>query len=179
MALDDNFMYFPEMGEGILPRGESSDTYYEKRGAFEINGVKFTVSQSDETLSQGQKGAAKGRAKFANVTVDKEVDSSSATLFKACTKGARFPEVILVIRRSGAQPINYVQYVLQDVAITGIDWEVQADKPPSEKITLSYVALGFRYYPQKSDGSAGTPKTWSWSTATNDSGPSNFLGPYD
>src|SRR5262249_38479854 len=124
----DNFLWFPEPAKGGLligkssqPEGETSDSFFSKKKALEIKSFSFGVSQA-ETTGSGTTGAGAGKAKFEEFSVEKGVDLASVPLYNACTAGAHFGSVMLVIRKAGGTNLLYIQYIFRIVFVTGITW---------------------------------------------------------
>src|ERR1017187_1473672 len=165
----DNFMWFPEVGEGVRPEGETTDTWFARLRAFELIKFGFAMKQSDLNVAKGSgSGSEAGRAKFQEFQVDKMVDLASAMLYKACSLGTKFPSAMLAVRKVGGRNLLYIQYIFRDVAVTGITWAGGSGaEAPTEAITFSFQAMGFQYIQQKPDGSEGRKLLWSWSTAEN------------
>ena len=167
----DNFMWFPEAGEGVKPEGETSDTWFARLQAFEVARFGFSMKESDLNAAKGSgSGSEAGRAKFQQFQIDKLVDLASAMLYKACSLGTKLPSAMLAVRKVGGRNLLYLQYIFRDVMVTGITWSGGIGvETPVEQITFSFQAMGFQYIQQKDDGSQGRKLQWSWSTAENQS----------
>src|SRR5262245_38573848 len=124
----DNFLWFPEPAKGGLlsgkanqPEGETTDTWFKKKKAFELLSLSFGVSQA-ETTGSGSGGAGTGKAKFDEFTIEKAVDLASVPLFVACTVGAHYPSVMMAVRKAGGSHMLYLQYIFRQVFVTNISW---------------------------------------------------------
>jgi len=170
----DNFLYFPAaavggllQGKSTQPEGESTDDWFSKHKAIEINTFKFGVAQA-ETTGSGTTGSSAGKAKFAEFEIEKDVDQSSAPLFGACTAGAHYPSLMLVIRKAGGANLLYLQYIFMQVFVTGISWSGGGgEENPKETIKFKYGAMGVQYVQQLATGGEGTKMSGAWSTTTN------------
>jgi len=166
MALNDNFMWFPDSDDD--PRGETTDEWFAPKGAFEVLKFDFSVTQTDQkapTKQEGSDGSKAGKCKFGELSVDKIIDSASPMLARACSKGTAFPSVMLAARKSGARLI-YLQLIFRDVAVTGVTWSVEGGEPvqaPTETVVFSFNAMGFQYAQQSAKGKRGRRTNWSWS----------------
>lgn len=170
----DNFLWFPAAATGGLlseaatkPQGETTDNWFSKKGAFECLSVSFGVSQA-ETTGSSTTGAAAGKAKFEEFSIEKFVDLASVPLYNACTAGAHFPSVMLAIRKAGGSNLLYLQYIFRQVFVTGINWSGGGgEEAPKETIKFKFGAMGIQYARQLSTGAGGTPIQALWSTTTN------------
>jgi type VI secretion system secreted protein Hcp len=170
----DNFLWFPEPAKGGLltgksaqPEGETTDTWFKKKKALEIKSFSFGVAQA-ETSGSGSTGAGAGRAKFEEFGIEKGVDLASVPLYNACTAGAHFPSVMLVIRKAGGSNLLYIQYVFRMVFVTNISWNGgSGEEAPGETVKFKFGAMGIQYIQQKADGTEGTKIQGLWSTTTN------------
>jgi type VI secretion system secreted protein Hcp len=171
--IGDNFMWFPESTGGWKAEGETSDTFFAAKKAFEILNFKFTMDNKETVDAPGGKGgtggkpgSAAGKAKFAEFEIDKEVDSASVPLYRACSTGQMIPTIMLAIRKAGGSGLIYLQYVFRYAHVTGITWSGgTGEEGAVEKMTFSFKALGVQYIAQKADGTPGKRQAWSWNTA--------------
>ncbi len=191
MEFPDFFMWFPDssssqkggasesaQGDELQIEGETSDTWFMKKKAFEVMTFGFTLSQSDASVSSGPSTSGKasggndgGRAKFQSFTVDKPVDLASVSLYKACTQGTKLNTAMLAVRKVGGANLLYIQYMFREVSVTGISWKgVAGEVPATETITFEFEAMGFQYVQQMPDGTQGRKLLWSWNAKGNMAG---------
>jgi type VI secretion system secreted protein Hcp len=170
----DNYLYFPAAATGGLlqgkatqPEGETTDDWFSKKKAVQINSFGFGVSQA-ETSGSATGGASAGKCKFEEFTIEKDVDKASAPLFVACVAGAHYPSIMLVIRKSGGGNLLYLQYVFRQVFVTGINWSGGGgEENPKESIKFKFGAMGIQYVQQLATGGEGKKMQGSWSTVSN------------
>jgi type VI secretion system secreted protein Hcp len=170
----DNFLWFPEAAKGGLltgkssqPEGETTDSWFSKKKALEVLSLSFGVSQS-ETTGSGSTGAAAGKAKFDEFTIEKGVDLASVPLYSACVAGAHFPSVMLAVRKAGGSNLLYLQYIFRMVFVTNISWNGGGgDEAPRETVKFKFGAMGIQYIAQKADGTEGTKMQGMWSATSN------------
>lgn len=170
----DNFLWFPSaatggllVGKATQPEGESTDDWFSKKKAVEINSFSFGIAQA-ETSGSGTTGSSAGKAKFEEFTVEKDVDQASCPLFVACTAGAHFPSLMLVIRKAGGTNLLYLQYVFMQVYVTGVNWSGGGgEENPKETIKFKFGAMGIQYVQQLATGGEGKKMIGSWSAVTN------------
>jgi type VI secretion system secreted protein Hcp len=170
----DNFLWFPAAATGGLltgkssqPEGETSDSWFSKKKALEVMSFSFGVSQA-ETSGSGSTGAGAGKAKFEEISIEKAVDLSSVPLYNACTAGAHFPSVMLVVRKAGGSNLLYLQYIFRMVFVTNISWSGGGgEEAPKETIKFKFGAMGIQYIQQLATGGEGTKMVGMWSTTQN------------
>jgi type VI protein secretion system component Hcp len=167
--IGDNFMWFPEAGANSI-EGETQDVFFATKKAFEVDKFQFKLENKEE---QERKG------KFQEFEIEKEVDSASMPLYRACSMGTPIDTVMLALRKSGGNDLIYLQFIFRGVKITGITWSGgQGTESATEKMTFSFKAMGAQYYAQKVDGSFDPRNNrkekvlgWSWTSATQDGKP--------
>jgi type VI secretion system secreted protein Hcp len=170
----DNFLWFPTPASGGLlqgkatqPEGESQDDWFAKKKAVEIASFSFGIAQA-ETSGSGTTGASAGKAKFEEFTVEKDVDQASSPLFVACTAGAHYPALMLVVRKSGGSNLLYIQYIFRQVFVTGINWSGGGgEENLKETIKFKFGAMGIQYVQQLSTGGEGKKMVGMWNAVTN------------
>lgn len=170
----DNFLWFPAAATGGLltgksaqPEGETTDAWFSEKKALEIQSFQFGITQA-ETSGSASTGASAGKAKFEEFTIDKAVDLASVPLYNACTAGAHFPSVMLVVRKSGGSNLLYVQYIFRMVFVTNVGWSGgDGESAPKETIKFKFGAMGIQYIQQKADGTEGTKMQGIWNTTSN------------
>jgi type VI secretion system secreted protein Hcp len=170
----DNFLWFPSaatggllVGKATQPEGETTDDWFSKKNALEVLSFSFGVTQA-ETTGSGTTGASAGKAKFEEFSIEKYVDQSSCPLYNACTAGAHFPAVMLVIRKAGGTNLLYLQFIFAQVFVTNIAWSGgSGEENPKETIKFKFGAMGIQYIQQLPTGLEGKKMQGAWSTTTN------------
>src|SRR5262249_20683116 len=129
--IGDNFMWFPE-SSGWKVEGETTDTYFAAKRAVEIGNCSLSMDNKETVDSPGGKGGGSaggkgggsvaGKAKFAEFTVEKEIDSASVPLYKACSQGQMIPTIVLAVRKAGGSGLLYLQYIFRYAHVTRITW---------------------------------------------------------
>jgi type VI secretion system secreted protein Hcp len=169
--IGDNFMWFPEKS-GSKVEGETSDSFFSRKRAFELINFRFTMDNKEAVDSGAGKGSAAGKAKFQEFEIDKEVDSASIPLYKACSLGTLIPTIMMASRKAGGSGLIYLQYIFRYNHVTGITWSGgTGNASATEKLTFAFKAMGVQYISQKPDGSEGRRQAWSWNTAVQNDRP--------
>jgi type VI secretion system secreted protein Hcp len=171
----DNFLWFPAAATGGLlssaatkPEGESTDDFFSKKKAVEINSFSFSVAQAT-TAGSATGGASAGKAKFEKIVIEKDVDQASAPLYGACVAGAHFPSLMIIIRKPGGTNLLYLQYVFLQVYVTKVGWSGGGgEENPKEAIEFVFGAMGMQYIQQLGSGQIGKKQIGLWSATNND-----------
>lgn len=128
------------------------------------NGMIECLSWSWGESNIGTAGTGGGAGAGADVKRDlmitKHVDKSSNVLFQGCAAGVHYGSAILYIRKSGADPLDYLQLNLggvvsisaYNVSGTGGDGIV-----PVETVTLKFTTLMMTYNQQAATGAGAGP----------------------
>ena len=97
------------------------------------------------------------------------VNKASPRLFLACANGARIKNAILTVRRSGANPVEFLKWTLTDVTVASYQSaaSVPSGEPPADQVSLRFTKIETEYTPVKPDGSLGAPIKEGWDLTTN------------
>jgi type VI secretion system secreted protein Hcp len=173
MPVDAFIMFTPAPGSNMLkPEGETTDTTFSKKKAFEIKDFSFGV-ENKATIGSGTSGGGGGKIQFNEFTIKKTVDQASTDFFKNCCAGAHYGVVTIACRKAGgggAQATGkpYLVFNFGTVFTTKIDWSGPGDEGPEESITFAYGAIQIDYWVQAKDGTMSSkPKEQMWSQLTN------------
>jgi type VI secretion system secreted protein Hcp len=131
--------------------GESQEQGFE--GGIDIGSVQWGIGRS-----------AKG-ASFSEITVTKQLDSSSTSFASRVATGAPIPNVRISLRSGGDQPITFQRLCLTGVRVTGFSQSSGGGRP-SESLSLSYATIIMRYAQQGSDGSVAEVFRFGWNVVT-------------
>jgi type VI secretion system secreted protein Hcp len=157
----DAFIWFESPGVSKPPLGETKDSVYKAKNAFEIKDFQFGV-ENPTTIGSATGGAGAGKIKFNEFTIKKTTDQASPLFFKNCCVGAHYQTVTISMRKSGGTADvsgkEFVQFKFDTVFTTKIDWSGPGDEGPEESITFVYGKLGVQYTTQNTsmDGTPGT-----------------------
>jgi len=115
-------------------------------------------------------GSGAGKVDLSSISLQKQLDTSSPTLFLSCCKGTHFATGTMVVREAAGQNTTqvYFQYDMTECFIDSISWGGSAGGgKPSESVSMSAKSLMVSYSPQNSDGSLGTKIPAGWNQTTN------------
>ena len=141
--------------------GESKDNGFE--GWSDILG--YNISATNSGSSSGGGGGA-GKAILSDMTVKKVVDKSSPLLFGAVVTGKHYKDATIDVKRDTLEAQQVVQWKFEDVLVSSYSTSASTASL-LDTLTLNYSKVTYSYYPQKADGSTGTPVMFSWDKKTN------------
>ena len=107
-------------------------------------------------------GGSSGNPSFSDVSFSKLVDSSSPKLFQATASGQHIADAVLDLVKSGGKGNQtFLKYTFSDVLVTSYGVSGGGDLP-MDSFSLSYAKIKMEFFPQKADGSLGSPIVGEW-----------------
>jgi type VI secretion system secreted protein Hcp len=168
-AATDYFMRIDPGPGNTQITGESTDVQY--KGWTEIKSFNMGV-ENITTVGSATGGAGAGKAKFDELTIEKDVDSTSPQIFQALAQGQHFNGIEIVARKAGATaatagstPLRYyfsLAYPTKDEQSGDAGGET-----PQEKLTFNYGGFVQKYVPQTTTGAAKPAIFGKWSQISN------------
>ncbi|QYK42380.1 MAG: type VI secretion system tube protein Hcp [Paracoccaceae bacterium] len=171
----DAFVYSPThskepVDKGGIP-GETQDSTYKDKGAFEI--ISFELG-AENTINIGSitSGGGAGKATFKEFTITKKTDSASCGLFHALVTGKHFDDLIIELRRSGESTTVsggvFMKFEFRLVMVQDISWSgSDGDDICEETVIFQYGAIEVTYKPQTAKGKMNNDKVTRWSRVKN------------
>ena len=143
--------------------GESTDAAH--RDEIDILAWSWGMSNSGTTHTGG--GGA-GKVSFQDLTCSKYVDKSTPNLMKACSTGAPIPGAVLIVRKAGADPIEYLLFRMENVLVTSVSTGGSGGEDRlTENVTLNFSKVHITYIPQDATGAPQNPVETSWDIVAN------------
>ena len=96
--------------------GESSDDVH--AGEIDVLAWSWGMSQSGTTHS-GPGGGA-GKVNVQDLSFTHYVDKASPNMMKMCCNGKAFEEAILVVRKAGTEPLEYMKITMKNGIISSV-----------------------------------------------------------
>jgi len=144
--------------------GESKDKTHKK--LIDVLAWSWGMSNSGSAHMGG--GAGAGKVNVQDVSVTKYVDSASPKLMLACCKGTHYPEALLIVRKAGGTPVEYIKIKMEEVLITSISTGGSGGEDRlTENISLNFAKVHLDYVPQDDKGAPGTAIPMSWDISAN------------
>ncbi len=152
--------------------GESQDARHP--GEIEVTSWTFGVSTSGATHMGGV--AVAGKASFSVLTVTKRIDVATPALLMAAANGKHIRTATLSVTKAGAEPLELLVIVLEDVVLTScvLAGSAEADGSdgsnggrPAESVALSFGTITVTYRHQLPNGQVAPPSQFAWDVARN------------
>lgn len=143
-------------------KGESTDDKHKDQ--IEILSYNWGVSQMASGTASSSGGGTTARADFQDLSIVKELDSSSPLLNKACWSGTHIKEVTLELNRAaGDDRLKYMVYKLENVIVSSVSIGGGGGGIPTESVTFNYGKITTTYTKQARPGGGGAgdiPAGW-------------------
>jgi type VI secretion system secreted protein Hcp len=158
MAVD----YFLKIAE--IP-GESRDLVH--KNEIEIDNWSFGAYQAGKS-GHGQ-GATVGRVSPMDFRIIKKIDASSPKLMQACAAGTHFPEAVLIARKSGDTPQEYMKITFRDLIVSSFHTlgSATSDIIPRDEIAFNFTEMFMEYREQLATGGLGGRVAAGWDMKRN------------
>jgi len=145
-------------------KGESRDKTH--KGEIDVLAWSWGMSNSGSAHTGG--GAGAGKANVQDVSFTKYVDKSSPDLMLACCNGKHYPTAILILRKAGEKPLEYITLTLTEVMVTAVSTGGSGGEDRlTENVTLNFAQVKVDYVEQTPTGTAGDKPSMSWNIAEN------------
>lgn len=147
--------------------GESVDNTY--KGSIDVLAWSWGMSQSGTT--HAGPGAGAGKVNVQDISITKYVDKSSPKIQLFCCNGKHVPTALLVVRKAGENPLEYIKITMTDIIISSVSTGGSGGEDRlTENVSLNFATVKFEYTPQKADGSGDTAVPYTWKIAENIAG---------
>lgn len=132
--------------------GESDDDKH--KNEIEVTNWNWQIRQ-DTNMHSGSGGGA-GKATVEDLAFDHFVDRSSPNLMKYCLSGKHIDTAVLVVRKAGGNPLEYLKLTMSDVIVTMVQPSgSSSDERISEQVRLSFAKVKQEYMVQNAQGGSG------------------------
>ena len=144
--------------------GESRDKVH----AGEIDVMAWSWGISNSGSAQSGSGAGAGKANVQDLTFTKYIDKCSCTLLLAACNGQHFPTAVLVVRKAGTTPLEYVTITMTEVIVTSVNTGGSGGEDRlTENVSLNFAKVKVDYKEQAATGVVGATPTMTWDIAAN------------
>jgi type VI secretion system secreted protein Hcp len=147
-------------------KGEAKDQSHKE----EIDVLAWSWGVSNSGSAQQGGGSGSGKANVQDLSFTKYIDSSSPALMLSALNGKNYDSepAILVVRKSGETPVEYLKITMTPFIITSISTGGSGGEDRlTENVTINFGEVDFEYTPQKEDGSADAAIPIGWKIAEN------------
>ncbi|MBR8180444.1 MULTISPECIES: Hcp family type VI secretion system effector [Burkholderia] len=132
--------------------GESPDANHPNE--IEVLTWDWSVSQQSN-MHMGSGGGA-GRSTVDDLTFEHYIDRATPNLIQYCLTGKHIESAVLVMRKAGGTPLEYLRVTMEDVLVTQVNQVGTANmRVPREEVRLSFSRVRQEYVIQNSQGGNG------------------------
>ncbi|MGU7782425.1 Hcp family type VI secretion system effector [Burkholderia sp. PU8-34] len=132
--------------------GESRDALHSN----EIDVLTWDWSVSQQSTMHSGAGGGAGKCRIDDLVFEHYVDRASPNLILHCLTGKHIDRAILVMRKAGGTPLEYLKITMNDVLITRIRPTANYNMAmPREEVQLSFACVTQEYVIQNSQGGSG------------------------
>lgn len=146
-------------------KGESQDKSHKEE--IDVLAWSWGASQSATTHIGG--GGGSGKVNVQDLSFTKYIDASSPDLLLACCNGKHLGEALLIVRKAGENPVEYLKIKLTEVIISSISTGGSGGEDRlTEHVTLNFSKVALDYTAQDEKGKAKSPAhSMTWNIAAN------------
>lgn len=145
-------------------KGESRDKSHKDK--IDVLAWSWGMSNSGSAHTGG--GAGAGKVNVQDLSITKYIDRSSTELMLAACNGKHFDDAMLIVRKAGEKPVEYLKIKLTEVLITSVSTGGSGGEDRlTENVSLNFAKVTVDYTPQKADGSADSTLNMGWDIAAN------------
>ncbi len=133
--------------------GESQDSSH--KNEIEVLAWDWDISQQS-TMHAGSGGGA-GKATVSDLSFEHFIDRASPNLMKYCLTGKHIDQAVLVVRKAGGNPLEYLKLTMSDVIVTKVapKGSVDDEVRMREQVALSFSRIKQEYVVQNAQGGSG------------------------
>ncbi|KAF3998075.1 Hcp family type VI secretion system effector [Glaciimonas immobilis] len=133
--------------------GESSD----KTHKAEIELLSWSWSVSQQSNMHAGSGGGAGKATVDDLEFQHFIDRASPNLIQYCLSGKHIDEAVLVVRKAGGDPLEYLKLTMNDVLVTHVAPSGVSDDEarPKEDVRLAFSRFKHEYVVQNAQGGSG------------------------
>jgi type VI secretion system secreted protein Hcp len=135
----------------------------------EIEVLSFSWGESQTGIAAAGGGAGAGKVSMQDFHFSMRTSKASPLLLKACATGQHIKNAVLVARRGGESPQQFLKYTLTDVLVSSYNLGgfPPSDSAPFDKVNFDFAKVEVEYRRQLADGSVVPAVQAGWDVKTN------------
>ena len=147
-------------------KGEAQDSAHKD----EIDVLAWSWGASQSGTTHAGSGGGGGKVSVQDLSVTKYTDKASGTLALFVCNGKHIKDAMLVVRKAGEMPLEYIKLKLEDVIVSGLSYGGSGGEDRlTENLTLNFSKFHLEYFMQKPDGAGEVAGECKWDIAANTS----------
>lgn len=145
-------------------KGESRDKTHKD----EIDVLAWSWGMSNSGSAHVGGGAGAGKVNVQDLSFTKYIDKSSPDLMLACCNGKHYDKAVLVVRKAGETPLEYLTITMEDLLVTSVSTGGSGGEDKlTENCTLNFARVKVQYKEQTPTGGIGDKPEMGWDIAAN------------
>lgn len=145
-------------------KGESKDSVHKEK----IDVLAWSWGASNSGSAQIGGGAGVGKVNVQDMSFTKWVDKASPDILLATCNGKHIPEAILIVRKAGEKPLEYLTITMNDLIITSYSTGGSGGEDRlTENVTINFAKVKFGYVEQTATGGEGAKPEVGWNIVEN------------
>lgn len=145
-------------------KGESKDSSH--KDEIDVLAWNWGCAQSASFGAGG--GGGSGKVTLQDLSLTKYVDKASTALAMAAFKGTHIKQAVLVVRKAGDKPLEYIKITLDNVIVSSLSTGGSGGEDRlTENIGLNFAKFKIEYTAQSDTGGSGGTSTASWDKEKN------------
>ena len=144
--------------------GESRDKVHKN----EIDVLAWSWGMSNSGSAHVGGGMGAGKVNVQDLSLTKYIDKSSPDLMKHTCNGKHIGDAVLVVRKAGGTPLEYIKITMTDVLVTSVSTGGSGGEDRlTENVTLNFAKVKVEYKEQTATGTVGATPSMEWHIAEN------------
>jgi type VI secretion system secreted protein Hcp len=144
-------------------KGESLDK--DHKGEIDVVSWGWGLDQTG-TFHMGSGGGA-GKVNVHDLSFTHHLDTASTDLMNACATGKHLPKGVLIVRKAGDKPLEFLKITLEDILVASVTTGGASEDDYIEHVTLNFAKVKVEYTPQTDKGGAGVKSEMNWNIPAN------------
>lgn len=149
-------------------KGESQDK--DHKDWIEVLSWDHRMKQPRSATASTAGGHTAERCEHGEMAFTKDMDVVSPLLYQHLSGGTTFDEVTIDFMRADGEGkrVKYLEIKLKNAILGAVDAVVAAEGLPTDRFSLKYAAVQWKYTQQKIGGNQGGNSQGAWSLTRND-----------
>jgi len=144
--------------------GESKDSTH--KGEIDVLAWSWGASNSGSAHVGG--GAGAGKVNVQDLSFTKYLDKSTPDLLLTTCNGKHWDQAVLVVRKAGETPLEYLKITMSEVLVTSISQGGSGGEDRlTENVTLNFAKVKVDYVEQTVKGAKGATPSMGWDISQN------------